>query len=123
MKTAAAIALLLVCPSLCAAYDYFRRNPAPYHEGAYYAGCRSCRGVTGHRYDYRIEFDYPWRMDPLPMTRPCHACHPEYLQDASSRRGDNGTMLSRSSAQPQIASQPRRLRKVARSSTTSSAAR
>ena len=124
MKTAAAFALLLLCPSLCGAFDYFRKTPAPYQQGPYYAGCRSCRGVTGHRYDYRIAFDYPWCMDPLPTTRPCHACRPDFPQESSSRRSGSGATLSRSDvAQPLVAAQPRRLRPITRASATSSATR
>lgn len=40
-----------------------------YHSWAHYpypsGSCARCRDCDGHRYDYRVEFDYPWQMKPL----------------------------------------------------------
>jgi len=39
-----------------------------------WSSCKTCRGRSGQLYDYRIEFDYPWRMSPLPTVPHDYAC-------------------------------------------------
>jgi len=60
----------------------------PYHgnSGFPYRSCARCRGCEGQPYDYRIEFDYPWKMSPLPLGPPMSLDYDEL----SLRRGTPG---------------------------------